>query len=330
MATPPRSRGWLCSGRIQTARTSQKDGDSTDMAQEPHSLTSMTGFARDQGQFNGLSWVWELRSVNGKALDLRFRLPPGFDALEGPARVVGTATLKRGNVQIGLSVTATGQTGNLRVNAALLEQLLPIVETLRDRLGAGPIQAENLLTLRGVLEAEEQAPDDETLKARDATMLSSFDKALGQLVASRASEGGRLTDVIRGQLDRIAELTQAARNNPSRSVEAIRARLAEQVERLLQQSESFDAQRLHQEAILLATRADIQEELDRLASHISAARALLTSAEPVGRKFDFLAQEFNREANTLCSKANDPSLTMIGLDLKTVIDQMREQVQNIE
>lgn len=290
----------------------------------------MTGFAREQGLFNGLTWVWELKSVNGKALELRFRLPPGFDGLEAPARAAAAAGLKRGNVQIGLSVNTVAAGNNLRVNAALLEQLLPIAESLRDRLGAGPIQAENLLALRGVLEAEESTLDEEALKARDAALLASFEKALAQLSAARAGEGSRLAAVIGNQLDRIEELTRAARNNPSRSVEAIRARLSEQVSKLLQQSESFDAQRLHQEAILLATRADIQEELDRLASHITAARALLTSAEPVGRKFDFLAQEFNREANTLCSKANDPSLTMIGLDLKTVIDQMREQVQNIE
>ena len=320
----------LCCLAGQTARLSHINSDSKAMAAQHQSLTSMTGFAREQGQFNSLTWVWELKSVNGKALELRFRLPPGFDGLEAPARAAATAGLKRGNVQIGLAVNAVAAGNNLRVNTALLEQLLPIAESLRDRLGAGPIQAENLLALRGVLEAEESTLDEEALKARDAALLASFAKALAQLSTARAGEGSRLAAVVGSQLDRIEELTQAARNNPSRSVEAIRARLADQVAKLVQQSESFDPQRLHQEAILLATRADIQEELDRLASHISAARALLTSAEPVGRKFDFLAQEFNREANTLCSKANDPSLTMIGLDLKTVIDQMREQVQNIE
>lgn len=290
----------------------------------------MTGFARVGGSWQDLSWVWELKSVNGKALDLRFRLPPGYDAVETPARAAAAAKLKRGNLQINLSVQSTGSANALKINHALLEQVVAVAETLRDRLGSAPIQAENLLALRGVLESDEPVLAEEQIKERDAVLLASFNRALDELAKARTAEGERLTAVLQAQLQRIADLTDQARANPARSVEAIRQKLSDQVARLLQQSESFDPQRLHQEAILLATRADIQEELDRLASHIVAARALLASSEPVGRKFDFLAQEFNREANTLCSKANEPSLTTIGLDLKTVIDQMREQVQNIE
>jgi uncharacterized protein (TIGR00255 family) len=301
-----------------------------DMTKRAPTLTSMTGFARTTGAWRDLTWVWEIKSVNGKALDLRFRLPPGFDGVESSARVLAAAHVKRGNLQINLAVqTATGLTG-LKINAALLEQLVVVAENLRDRLGSAPIQAENLLSLRGVLEAEEPLLPEEDARERDAHVLASFETTIIALAQSRKDEGERLRAVLDGQLSRIAELTAAARDNPSRSVDAIRQRLADQVARLLEQSDSFDAQRLHQEAMLLATRADIQEELDRLASHMMAAHALMHMREPVGRKFDFLTQEFNREANTLCSKANDPSLTSIGLDLKTVIDQLREQVQNIE
>jgi uncharacterized protein (TIGR00255 family) len=268
--------------------------------------------------------------VHGKTLDLRFRLPPGFDSLEAASRLLASAAFKRGNIQIGLQVQSASEKTELKVNEVLLDQLVKLADGLRARLGSAPVQAENLLSLRGVLEADEHSLSEDEIKARDSAILKSFETAVAELAASRQAEGARLCAVLEGQINRILFLTEAARTHPSRSVEAVRARLAEQVARLVGQSDALDAQRLHQEAILLATRADIQEELDRLQSHITAAKALMASKEPVGRKFDFLAQEFNREANTLCSKANDPSLTSIGLDLKTVIDQMREQVQNIE
>jgi uncharacterized protein (TIGR00255 family) len=293
-------------------------------------LNSMTGFARTNGAWRDTQWAWELKSVNGKALDLRFRLPAGYDAVEAAARSFANAQMKRGNVQINLTVQATTAATAIKINTSLLEQLVVAVENLRDRLGSAPIQAENMLALRGVLETEEAAISEDDAKLRDAAVVKSFEQAVAELNLSRQSEGARLTTVVQAQLQRITDLTDAARINPARSVEAIRKRIADQVARLMESSESFDPQRLHQEAILLATRADIQEELDRLASHITAATSLMASREPVGRKFDFLAQEFNREANTLCSKANDPSLTAIGLELKTVIDQLREQVQNIE
>lgn len=293
-------------------------------------LTSMTGFARQGGTWRDVQWQWEIKSVNGKALDLRFRLPPGFEQVEIAARTAANAALKRGNLQIALIVQGVKGTENLKVNAALLEQLVGLAETLRDRLGSAPIQAENLLALRGVLDLGEPDLQEADIQERDAAVLVSFEKALQELVANRRAEGQRLATVLQQQLHRISELASAARSNPSRKPEAIRQRLGEQVARLLDQGTAFDEQRLHQEAILLATRADIQEELDRLDSHISAAAALMQASEPVGRKFDFLAQEFNREANTLCSKASDISLTSIGLDLKTTIDQLREQVQNIE
>ena len=293
-------------------------------------LSSMTGFARVGGHWRDVSWQWELKSVNGKALDMRFRLPSGFDNLEAPARGLLQQTLKRGNLQINLALQTPQAGEGIRVNAQRLDQLVVLAENLRDRLGSAPIQAENLLALRGVLEVAEESVSEDDMKQRDAAILASFETAARELVASRQSEGKRLATVLQSQLDRITSLTIAARQCPARQPEAIRQRLAEQVARLLEQSQSFDEQRLHQEALLLTTRADVQEELDRLQSHLEAADGLLQSHEPVGRKFDFLTQEFNREANTLCSKATDKTLTSIGLDLKTVIDQLREQVQNIE
>jgi uncharacterized protein (TIGR00255 family) len=301
-----------------------------DIAKQPSALNSMTGFARRAGQWRTYAWVWELKSVNGKALDVRFRLPPGFDSLEASARGLLAAKLKRGNIQVSLQLQSSGSQGMPKINAELLDQLIAVADRLRERLGSPPVQAESLLSLRGVLETDEEHLSEQDIKERDSMLLSDFEQCVRELVDARQAEGRRLYAVLEAQLFRVAELTEAARTNPARSVENVRARLGEQVARLVEQFGTLDPQRLHQEAIMLATRADIQEELDRLTSHIVAARSLLASQEPVGRKFDFLAQEFNREANTLCSKANDPSLTAIGLDLKTVIDQMREQVQNIE
>ena len=293
-------------------------------------LASMTGFSRNAGHWRDINWHWELKSVNGKALDLRFRLPPGFEQLETPARAFLVAALKRGNIQINLTISTARNGDALKINAALLEKLVSIAETLRDRLGSAPIQAENLLTLRGVLEIAEDEISEADAKERDAALMLSFEQAVSSLAQSRRSEGQRLAVVLQNQLSRIAALTIDARDCPARQPEAIRQRLADLIARLLEQSQSFDEQRLHQEAVLLATRADVQEELDRLQSHLEAAAVLMASHEPVGRKFDFLTQEFNREANTLCSKSTDKMLTGIGLDLKTTIDQLREQVQNIE
>lgn len=293
-------------------------------------LNSMTGFARAGGGAGALSWHWELKSVNGKALDIRFRLPAGHDHLEAPARAALAAAFRRGNIQAALTVTGEGSGETVTLNEAVLEQVLAVADTLRHRLKAKPPRLEALMALRGVLEVKTETPDEATLQSRSAAMLSTLHAAITALAAARAAEGARLSGIIDGQLARIEELAAAARDAPARTPEAIRARLAEQVARLMEMNGSFDDQRLHQEAMLIFTRADIQEELDRLFTHVAAARDLMQADEPSGRKFDFLAQEFNREANTLCSKAIDRGLTAIGLDLKTVIDQMREQVQNIE
>lgn len=293
-------------------------------------ITSMTGFARDSGSLGDWSWQWELKSVNGKALDVRLRLPPGLDHLEIPVRQRLQKVMKRGNFQIGLTLANSSSRETVAVNQTLLGELTVIAQRLQKEIGAPPLQAEALLGLRGVIEPVRSDVSEDEAAARDAALLAGFDRALSALAVARSEEGKRLHAVLTEQLQRVAALAAAARDNPARSTDAIRKRLREQVAKLMEAGSGLDEQRLHQEAILAATRSDIQEELDRLFSHVEAAGELLTSREPIGRKFDFLAQEFNREANTLCSKSIDRSLTAIGLDLKTVIDQMREQVQNIE
>ncbi len=290
----------------------------------------MTGFSRASGASDGLFWQWEIKSVNGKALDVRCRLPTGFEALEPPLRGILNQAFKRGNLQVSLSVSGALTAETVRLNSAVLDQLVAAGELLRNRIGGEPLRADVLLSLRGVLDVTPKSEDDAEIEARNTAMLASLGEAVTSLAAARAEEGARLEAVVASQIRRIRELVAAARANPSRSTEATRSRLKEQVARLMDTGTSFDPDRLHQEAVLLATRADIEEELDRLQSHVEAAEALLASREAVGRKFDFLAQEFNREANTLCSKAADRTMTAIGLDLKTAIDQMREQIQNIE
>ena len=293
-------------------------------------ISSMTGYARAAGTHDGLHWQWEIKSVNGKALDLRCRLPTGMEALEPALRAAAAQAIRRGNLQVGLTVSGTVKAEEVRINGAVLEQVIAAGEALRSRIGGEPLRADQLLTLRGVLDVVAPEEDEAATEQRHAAILESFRAALEALVKSRREEGARLAAVLGAQLARIETLVTAARDNPARSVDAIKARLADQVARLMETGADFDPDRLHQEAVMIATRADIQEELDRLASHIEAAGHLMRSGDAIGRKFDFLAQEFNREANTLCSKAIDKSLTAIGLDLKTVIDQMREQVQNIE
>lgn len=293
-------------------------------------LSSMTGFARSSGEHQGLFWQWEIKSVNGKALDVRLRLPQGFEALETPVRAALGSAFKRGNLQVSLSVSGALARETVRLNTEILDRLVEAGEALRERIGGEPLRADVLLSIRGVVDVTSVPEEEDQRERRQAAMLTSFGEALTALAAARLEEGARLQAILTQQVARIAELAAAARANPARSVEAVRARLAEQVARLMDTGQPLDPARLHQEAVLAATRADIQEEIDRLDSHIESARQLLASHDAIGRKFDFLAQEFNREANTLCSKASDRSLSLIGLELKTVIDQLREQVQNIE
>lgn len=293
-------------------------------------LYSMTGFARCDGAALGQRWTWELRSVNGKGLDVRLRLPPGLDRLEIAARRRLSERLARGNVQATLNLAREGQATTLRINEEVLDAVLAAMNRIADRIDATAPTLDGVLAVKGVLETAEVEEDEAARAALDAALLAGLDRAIDDLLAARAGEGAAIGRVLSGQIDEIARLTAAAEAHPARTVEAIRARLAEQVEALMGAVPALDPQRLHQEAVLLATRADIREELDRLTTHVAEARRLMTAGGAVGRRLDFLTQEFNRETNTLCSKANDRELTAIGLELKTVVDQLREQIQNIE
>jgi uncharacterized protein (TIGR00255 family) len=293
-------------------------------------IKSMTGFARADGSAGSTSWHWELRSVNGRGLDLRLRLPPGFEGLEPRIREAVGKRLARGSLSVNLNVKRNEGVSQIRLNEPALRQVLTALDKLQAMTNAETPRADGLLGIRGVLEFVEAEEGEAEAGARTEAMLASLDQALGALVTARASEGGRLETIIADQLVAIHKLVQTVQASPARAPDAIRQRLKEQVTRLLETGVSLDEARLYQEAALLATRVDVEEELKRLTAHIAGARELLVSREPAGRRLDFLAQEFNREANTLCSKANDPETTRAGLELKAVIDQMREQVQNIE
>ncbi|CAN1721437.1 YicC family protein [Hyphomicrobium sp. 1Nfss2.1] len=294
-------------------------------------IRSMTGFARAEGSLNGASWHWEIRSVNGRGLDVRLRFPSGLEYVEPRVREAVARHVTRGSVNITLVLDRAGSGAEIRLNETALAQVMQAAERIRNLTDAAPPRVDGLIAIKGVLDIIEQQDDTEQQAARTDAMLASLESGLASLVAARTAEGNRLASVLAEQLTEIARLVEVVRTSPARTPQAIEERLKEQVRRILDAGAgSFDPGRLHQEAVLLATRADVAEELQRLDSHIGAARELLADDGAVGRKLDFLAQEFNREANTLCSKASDIDITRAGLALKQVIDQLREQVQNIE
>lgn len=293
-------------------------------------LQSMTGFGRATAGHAGTAIAWELKSVNGKALEIRLRLPPGLERLEQAARQAIQKRFSRGNLQAGLTLTRTGVQAQPVVNEAFLKDLAGLASRLQEQFGAAPASADGLLALRGVLDAPDQAEDEEARTALDAAILKALGTALDGLEATRREEGSALGALLSGHLGAIDALTARAEADPSREPAVIRARLAEQVRLLMDTGAPLDEARLAMEAAFLATRADIREEIDRLKTHVASAQALLAAGGPVGRKLDFLSQEFNRESNTLCSKSNAASVTAIGLELKAAVDQFREQVQNLE
>ena len=295
-------------------------------------LRSMTAFAAAKGAQDGFSWTWEMRSVNGKGLDLRLRVPDWVDGLEAGLRARAGKALGRGNVSLNLRLVRDDGAGALAVNAAQLEDVLTAMSEVENRAMArgvtlAPATAADLLGLRGVLESG--AGEDDTT-ALCKTLLADFETVLAAFLDMRATEGRALAAVLTAQLDDIERLTdaaaQAAEARKPEMEQAFKAALA----RVMETAETADEARIAQEMALIAVKADVTEELDRLRAHVAAARDLLAAGSPVGRKLDFLSQEFNREANTLCSKAQNKALTATGLELKTVIDQMREQVQNVE
>jgi uncharacterized protein (TIGR00255 family) len=293
-------------------------------------LSSMTGFARGHGVSGAYNWTWEIKSVNGKGLDVRLRLPPGWDAIEAPVRARAAERLARGSIQANLTVERGGVAPVVRINAAVLEAILATTRQLASRIDAAPPSLDGLLSLKGVMEVSDLEENEDERRNAETAAVTGFGEAVAALSEMRQREGVALARILKSRLDEIAALAHRAENAPGRRVEAIRARLAEQVATLLAQSDRFDPDRLHQEAILLATKADVREELDRLAAHVAQAQQLIDGGGAVGRRLDFLAQELNREANTLCAKANDVELTNIGLELKAAVEQFREQVQNVE
>jgi len=291
----------------------------------------MTGFARAEGGDGDLRWTWEVKSVNGRNLDMRVRVPTGFEALEPAVRAAVPEKLKRGNVAIGLVLTRGQQPARARINRELLDQVIALADEVRQRLKTEAPRPDGLLAVRGVVElVEEEDLSEEKREARIQQMSADFTKALAALAQMRREEGARLAAIVAQQLNDIERFCTAAAASAAAQPAGLQARLKQQLDVLLGTSPALPEERLAQELALLITKADVREELDRLGVHIAAARKLLKDGGAVGRKFDFLCQEFNREANTLCSKSSDSELTAIGLDLKSSIDQLREQVQNIE
>ncbi|KQP31783.1 hypothetical protein ASF49_10155 [Methylobacterium sp. Leaf104] len=290
-------------------------------------LSSMTGFARAAGTTGPVQWAWEVRSVNGRGLDVRLRVPNGYDAVGEVARTALQKTLARGQCQLSLNLTRPEAAPRVRINEALLGQLAAAIARVPRPEGLAPATLDGLLGIRGVIEADEEPGADAEALARD--LAEGVIRLVADLVEARRAEGRALLAVIEGQLAEMARLTAAAEACPARRPEAVKARLSATVATLLEAG-TLDPDRLHQEAVLLAAKADVREELDRLQAHLGAAAELLAAGGAIGRKLDFLAQELGREANTLCAKANDIALSRIGLDLKAVVEQFREQVQNVE
>ncbi|HEY1545510.1 MAG TPA: YicC/YloC family endoribonuclease [Xanthobacteraceae bacterium] len=293
-------------------------------------LSSMTGFARSQGGAGPYSWAWEIRSVNAKGLDLRLRLPPGWDAIEQTVRARAGEVLARGTLHATLNIEREGAAPVVKVNEDVLRAVIATLNSLADRIEAEPARLDGILAIKGVIEVTDAAESEAERTAAQAAVIKGFDATLGELTKMRRQEGGALGRVLGARLSEISALVARAEAAPGRKPEAIKARLAGQIAELLDTSERFDPDRLHQEAILMASKADVREELDRLTAHVAQATKTIRDGGAVGRRLDFLAQEFNRETNTLCAKANDMELTNIGLELKSLVEQFREQVQNLE
>jgi uncharacterized protein (TIGR00255 family) len=294
------------------------------------SLSSMTGFARIHGQTKSAHWAWELKTVNAKGFDLRLRIPQGLDTVEAELRRMVGAVINRGTVHASLELTKQATTPEIRINDELIKRLSLKFSAAAQSAGLAPPSMDVILGMRGVVEVVDQIEDEASQAELVKALVSTLETAVVSLCSSRQIEGKALLQILQLRMDSIAELVEMAENHPARQAAAIRERLDRQVREILNSSDAFDSQRLHQEAMLLAVKGDIREELDRLASHVGQVRDYLARGGAVGRRLDFLAQELSREINTLCAKSNDVGLTTIGIDLKTLIEQFREQVQNVE
>lgn len=293
-------------------------------------LQSMTGFSRSEGLHGTGRWVWELRSVNNKGLDVRMRLPYGFEAIEVDCKKAVASAFSRGSIQVSLQFSKEGSGNFPTINPAALEAVLNAAAQLQEKIGAAPPTVDGILAIKGILEITETDLSEDEITSRNQEVLSGLIAAIGDLTIARESEGDAIVAVMSDQVFKIGALVSKIEIDPSRSPDAIRQRLQRQLALLLDEGNDLDPQRLHQEAAYLATKADLREELDRLVAHVVAGQKLLSSGGPAGRKLDFLAQEFNRECNTICSKSNAPTVTGLGLEMKIIVDQLREQTQNLE
>lgn len=292
------------------------------------SVSSMTGFASAAGRDGEAAWTWELKSVNGRGLDVRCRLPPTLEGMEPAVRARLQDRFKRGSITATLVLTKPMGVMRLRLNQTVVDQLEEIIEALSVRVKADTPRLDGLLAIKGVVEAVEEEDTDRA--KREEAILGTLGEAIDALARTRTKEGERLAAVLNGHLDETAAAAERAGASAAAQPESIRNRLAAQIAALLEEVPALPADRLAQEAALLATRADVREEIDRLQAHLSAAHDLMREGGAIGRRLDFLCQELNREANTICSKSTDIELTRAGLDLKAAVDQLREQVQNIE
>ncbi|WP_082114130.1 YicC/YloC family endoribonuclease [Kiloniella litopenaei] len=293
-------------------------------------IASMTGFARAEGEYAGTTWSWELKSVNGKNLDARCRVPNGFEVLDAKVRSALAKSFKRGNFHINLVIDNKHKAVQLQVNEDILQQVIPLATRIGNDLDAVAPSIDGILNLRGVLELVEEEESQDEANARLALIETSLQDAIEAMQTMRGEEGARLAEIASGQLDAIESLQQEAAKLAATQPAAIQDRFNKQLSELLSDASPVSEERMAQEIAVLVTKADIREELDRLAAHVAAARELLENGGPCGRRLDFLCQEFNREANTLCSKSSDVALTTIGIELKATIEQLREQIQNVE
>ncbi|MDH5187793.1 MAG: YicC family protein [Rhodospirillaceae bacterium] len=298
-------------------------------------ISSMTGFATSEGSNEKCAWVWEGKSVNAKGLDVRLKFPRGFDFLEAKIREAANKQFTRGNIYINLDVSWVAVNSGVALNVGVLDSILDALVTVQKNastkgISLSPPTADGILGLRGVLEQNDEHISDEDRLEMERDIMAGLQDMIDGLAQNRKSEGANLALVMGEQVNAIEKLCSAATKVSATQPDKIKSRLKEQIEKLIADVPAIDASRLATEAAVLMTKADILEELDRLCAHVAATRDLLGGGGPVGRRLDFICQEFNREANTLCSKSSDVELTNIGLELKSVIEQFREQVQNIE
>jgi len=293
-------------------------------------LSSMTGFGRAEGHFENYSWVWEIRSVNGKGIDVRMRIPPGLDVFDQFVKLVLKKAFSRGNLNVSLQLQKEDSEAEINVNEQVLDKLIAVAKEAAIKHDLSMPSIDRLLSIRDVVEITDMDDSEQKVKDRDDALKSSFMDAARSLTQSRDDEGSATFDMLSNVLDEIESLLKQGEEIAAKQPDALKIKYQEKVAALFDNKRGLDQDRLAQEIVLLATKVDVKEETDRLNAHITSARTLLREKGPVGRKLDFLTQEFNREANTLCSKSSDITLTNIGLSLKTAIDQFREQVQNVE